>query len=136
MPPSQDWNGKNRVYGSPTWAQIGCAGSGRPRGREGSGCDHGVGAEDGGEVVGGRGVRAGRGEQGLGRPRGRAGLGPRAAESRIGEVLCGHFKKCVTINILCSELVTRLLVTNQRLSACQAPFAIIHMISKFSIICT
>lgn len=76
------------------------------------------------------------GSRGLGWPCGRAGLGPRAAESRIGEVLCGHFKKCVTINILCCELVTRLLVTNQRLSACQAPFAIIHMISKFSIICT
>lgn len=52
------------------------------------------------------------------------------------EVLRGHFKKCVTINILCPALVTRLLVTNQRLSACQAPFPIIHMISKFSIICT
>lgn len=76
------------------------------------------------------------GSRGLGRACGRAGLGPRAAESRIGEVLCGHFKNCVTINILCCELVTRLLVTNQRLSACQAPFAIIHMISKFSIICT
>lgn len=52
------------------------------------------------------------------------------------EVLRGHFKKCVTINILCPVLVTLLLVTNQRLSACQAPFPIIHMISKFSIICT
>lgn len=112
----------------PDWLRGEWQDEGKGRVARNMGYGHGVGDEDGGMNT----------PASLCREEEERGLGWRAegCRKRDWEVLCGHFKKCVTINILCSALVTRLLVTNQRLSACQAPFPIIHMISKFSIICT
>lgn len=115
----------------PDWLRRERQDEGKGRVARNAGYGHGVGAGDGGRAPGWP-VLEGRelGAQWEGRP------GIESCLTWDREVLRGHFKKCVTINILCSALVTRLLVTNQRLSACQAPFPIIHMISKFSIICT